>query len=125
LYHAADELERQADELRAKAKTLAGALKSREAAKLTEQHGPIHPFIETAEFNLAAEMFNELAALPEQEAIEQLLDLDLVPTNRGYWGDIQYLVNFAPLEPAVSWTNVGNEHGLPPEVVASIIPSPP
>jgi hypothetical protein len=119
---AADELERQAAELRREAKQKARELKDWSAATLIWQHGPLHPFIETSEFVLDAETFDELARLPEHAAIEALLDRALQPERRGHWGDIS-LLDFASLQPATGWTGIGNEHGLPPEVLASILPT--
>ena len=51
LWNAAEDLERQAEELRRQAKTMTSELRAWEAAKLAEQHGPIQPFIETAEYD--------------------------------------------------------------------------
>jgi Protein of unknown function (DUF3102) len=122
LRRTADELERQASELRSEALQRGRDLESWTASTLIEQHGEIQPLIETATYSVDAETFHELSRLSEQEAIGELLDSDLAPLNRSYWGDIRHL-HFVSPEPAVEWTNVGNEHRLPPEVVASILPT--
>jgi hypothetical protein len=118
----ADELGRRAADLRREADQRGRDLDAWTAAALTERHGSIRPFIETATYDLDAEMFDKLSQLPEQEAIEGLLDLGFVPQNRGYWGDIRYLQHFGMPQPAAEWTSVGNEHGLPQEIVASVLP---
>jgi hypothetical protein len=122
LTRAAEELERQVEALRREAEQKQQDLGSWSARELVEKHGPIHPFIETAEYDLDHETFADLCKLAEQEAIAALLDGDLVPLRRGYWGDIRH-IQFAPLEPATEWTNIGNEHGLPPEILASLNPT--
>jgi len=122
LTRAAEELERQAEALRREAKQKQQDLGSWSARELIEKQGPIHPFIETAEYDLDDETFADLCQLTEQEAIAALLAGDLVPLRRGYWGDIRH-IQFAPPEPTTEWTNVGNEHGLPPEILASLNPT--
>jgi hypothetical protein len=124
LRRAADDLERQAGALRDKAKRLADDLEAWSVAKLVEQHGPVEPFIETAEYAVDLATFDELAGLPEQSAITELLATGMAPVDRGYWGNMADLP-FASLEPAVNWTGIGHEHGLPPEIVASIMPGSP
>jgi Protein of unknown function (DUF3102) len=122
LTRAADGLERQAEALRHEAAQKRKNIRSWVASALAEKHGPIQPFIETAEYALDDETFETLCQLPEREAIAALLDSEPVPLRRGYWGDIRHL-QFAFPQPATEWTNVGNEHGLLPEVLASLNPT--
>jgi len=119
----ADDLERRAAKLRKRAEQYRHELDEWTASALVERHGPIRPFIETATYSVDEETFAELSRLPEQEAIAVLLDRSLLPLTRGYWGNIQYFREFGWPQPATEWTNIGNEHGLPPEVVASILPN--
>ena len=119
LTQSADELERRAAALRQEAAQRRKDLQSWSKAALVARHGPIQPFIETAEYSVDDETFEELGRLPEQQAIAALIDL--IPARRGYWGDVSQL-QFASLQPAADWTNVGNEHGLPAEILASLNP---
>jgi hypothetical protein len=123
LNRSAEELERRAAALRKDAKQRAADLAAWAAAVLTERHGQIDPFIETATYELDAETFCDLSKRPEQEAVAALLDRGAVPLTRGYWGDIRHLHHFGMPQPASEWTHTGNEHGLPSDIVASILPS--
>jgi hypothetical protein len=122
LTRTADELERQAAEMRREAERRQKDLRAWVTAEIVEQHGPVHPFIETVEYSVDDATFAQLMSVPsEQAAIDSLLEANLTPDRRDYWGDIRHM-QFDWPAPASGWTGVGNDHGLPQEIIASIAP---
>ena len=113
-------LEQQAEALRKDAKTLRVGASAGVRMTIVDEHGPIHPFSETLDYQITDEALDEhLKTLAISELIDYLLahrgEPNVQEVHRGYLGHMKFM-GWVDMPPALNggWTSVGSADGLWP-----------